>query len=274
MKDTLVLYLVLASLQFCASDVNNTFDAALHDSVILVWKFRFNLDPERNLVVHIQKSEESSVDIIHSDQKGLKVFPNFIGRVELLQNSFPDNVVALKMDNVSIPDTGAYKCFASMSRKRSDPLYIDQRLCHLKVQAPWSPVHKSNVSIGSGVHTLRCEAEGYPLGHVTWTDGHGKKLTAQAKLITSITSEQLIHIDSQLNVTISTSSNYTCTVMDDRGVSQAATFVFPEEDKSRPGYVLTLAVLGGVVMVMVVGLLCLQLRARRARRASRTCIQR
>ncbi|XP_062382926.1 CD276 antigen homolog [Sardina pilchardus] len=131
------------------------------------------------------------------------------------------------MDNVIVPDTGAYKCFTLMSSKKSDALYGDQGLCHLKVRAPWYPVHKSNVSIGSGVYTLRCDAEGYPQGNITWTDGHGKKLTDQAKLTASITSERLIHIDSQLNVTITSSSSYTCTVMDDRGVSQAATFVFP-----------------------------------------------
>ncbi|XP_048089487.1 butyrophilin subfamily 1 member A1-like [Alosa alosa] len=245
MQTLIVLCLIQASLQLFSSDANNTFDAALHDNVILFWNISFKLDPKSDLVVHIQKSEDSSVDIVRLDQKGLKIFPTFVGRVQLLQNSFPNKVVALKMDNVSIQDTGEYKCYASM------PLYINQGQCHLKVRAPWNPVQKSNVSMGSGVYTLRCEAKGYPLGTHTWTDGHGKKLTDQAKFTTSITSEQLIHIYSQLNVTISTRSNYTCTFSDDRGVSQSATFVFPDKDKSRHHYWLIPAI-GGLVVVLVV----------------------
>ena len=80
---------------------------------------------------------------------------------------------------------------------------------------------------------LFCEAEGYPPAAVTWTDEHGHNLTEWANSTTSRTSEQLWHIVSQLNVNISSSSssNYTCTFTDDRGASQSASFDFTGECK-------------------------------------------
>ncbi|XP_076153796.1 programmed cell death 1 ligand 1-like [Alosa pseudoharengus] len=235
---------LLSVLSFSSGNANNMYDVVLNEHVTLTWNVSTELDIKNDVVV-ILRSED--VDVIHLVKGRPKVFPAFDGRVQVLTDGFPRGVVALKMDNISIQDSGEYRCLVHK------PLNKRPELCHLKVRAPWGPVCKSNVSMDNGVYSLVCETEGYPLAHVIWTDGLGQNLTDRAKLTTSLTSDKRYHISSRLNVSISTSGNYSCTVTDDRGVSQHKTFVFPDKAKSRHHYfMLSLLILCGLTVVVLI----------------------
>ncbi|XP_062383014.1 programmed cell death 1 ligand 1-like [Sardina pilchardus] len=245
MQRRMIACLCLASvLTFSSGYPRNMYDAVIHQDVTLSWNTLSELDL-KNDAVAIRSTEDA--DVIHLVKGRPEVFPPFDGRVQLLTDGFPSGLVALKMDNVSIQDSGVYMCLVDK------PLYIHPGLCHLKVRAPWSAVRKTNKSMGGGMYSLFCETEGYPLAPVVWTGGRGQNLTDWAELTTSITSEQLISVVSRLNVSISSSSSYTCTVTDDRGVSQHATFDFPDKEKSRNHYLFLIAavLLVGVVVMLL-----------------------
>ncbi|XP_031416582.1 programmed cell death 1 ligand 1-like [Clupea harengus] len=226
------------------SEVNN-IDAELYENVTFIWKFPFKLEPNTTIFI-TPVNRESSSDVINLRGGVPEVFHPYEGRVQLLTQRFPDGVVALKMNSVRIPDAGIYQCVIKM------PTQSPYRLLNIKLRAPWRDIKKS-ISVSGEERVLFCEAEGYPLAAVTWTDEHGHNLTV-ANPTTSRTSEQLWHIVSQLNVNISSSSsssNYTCTFTDDRGASQSASFVFTDRKQSRHHYVLQPVLILALILALV-----------------------
>ncbi|XP_023687590.1 uncharacterized protein [Paramormyrops kingsleyae] len=208
---------------FTVEVASPSYQAEFDDSVSLECRFA-PVDSTSNLSVFWHRILPKPPLGVYSLQNGQEDLsfpdPHFSGRVELPKDSLSSGKALLNINKLRINDSGTYQCLVEM-------VGADYKQTTLTVKATYQSVKKSIRSTGGDEVELSCQAEGYPLAKVVWTDGRGRKL--ENDNFTNFTSsDQLIHITSQ--VTIKTfSNNYTCTVMGERQPHPFATFTIPEE---------------------------------------------
>ncbi|XP_066566825.1 programmed cell death 1 ligand 1 isoform X2 [Amia ocellicauda] len=145
------------------------------------------------------------------------------GRVCLQKEKLPMGLAVLQISNLSISDSGKYRCLIELGG-------ADYKEFTLTVRAAYKPIKKDiRKTEEDNMVELSCQSEGYPLTSVLWRDATGKKLSMKANTTYFKTVKHLFHLSSQVIITTTNNNTYTCTFLDEAGMGFSASFKIPDD---------------------------------------------
>ncbi|XP_054896383.1 programmed cell death 1 ligand 1-like isoform X3 [Poeciliopsis prolifica] len=154
----------------------------------------------------------------------------FKGRVKILTDELKNSWAKIQISDLRITDSGTYQCLVQTAEG------TDYKTIALSVGAPYHSVSKQIERTAEGDKVvLTCQSEGYPQSPVVWQDGRLQSYSSNTTATT--TPGGLIKVISQIEVSSSEKTNYTCNFTKDHS---SATFHIP-------GLILTAIVLGVII---------------------------
>uniref|UniRef100_A0A3B5L6T6 Ig-like domain-containing protein n=1 Tax=Xiphophorus couchianus TaxID=32473 RepID=A0A3B5L6T6_9TELE len=149
----------------------------------------------------------------------------FKGRVKLLTDELKNSWAKIQISDLRITDSGTYQCLVQTTEG------TDYKTIALSVGAPYHSVSKQIERTAEGDKVvLTCQSEGYPQSPVVWQDGHLQSYSSNTT--TTTTPDGLIKVVSQIEVSSSEKTKYTCNFTKDHS---SATFHIPDDIPLRQG---------------------------------------
>ncbi|KAF7669549.1 hypothetical protein LDENG_00155660 [Lucifuga dentata] len=144
--------------------------------------------------------------------------PWYRDRVRLLADELSDGWAKIQVSRLKISDAGTYQCLVQRGG-------ADYKTITLSVKAPYKTVTKHIQKSAEGDEVLlTCQSEGFPQSSVEWQDKNLQRLDSNTTAVP--TPDQLFKVTSQIQVSSSDKSNYTCRFTND---GYLATFHIPDE---------------------------------------------
>ncbi|XP_032426896.1 programmed cell death 1 ligand 1 isoform X1 [Xiphophorus hellerii] len=185
----------------------------------------------------------------------------FKGRVKLLTDELKNSWAKIQISDLRITDSGTYQCLVQTTEG------TDYKTIALSVGAPYHSVSKQIERTAEGDKlVLTCQSEGYPQSPVVWQDGHLQSYSSNTT--TTTTPDGLIKVVSQIEVSSSEKTKYTCNFTKDHS---SATFHIPDDIPLRQGEndILIVVLCVGLVLTAI-GLGVVVYRRRKDIRTPRT----
>ncbi|TRZ02389.1 hypothetical protein DNTS_033273 [Danionella cerebrum] len=233
---------VSASALFTVDVQKSLYEAQLHGDVELVCEFSPVKSPSDLTVIWSRVSPKPEVNVIRRDRgKDEQNYTSgeFLQRARLDEEQLKQHRAVLQLQRLRIQDSGTYQCIVEGDE-------VDYKQTTLSVTARYSPIEKSILKSDSGEELeLRCESQGFPSAHVSWSDGENSNLTQTSS--SSSRASDLILVSSRLRVKSAMERKYTCSFLTAGGeTEQTASFSIPDDiPRSSPWFLWTMALIRG-----------------------------
>ncbi|XP_054896382.1 programmed cell death 1 ligand 1-like isoform X2 [Poeciliopsis prolifica] len=168
----------------------------------------------------------------------------FKGRVKILTDELKNSWAKIQISDLRITDSGTYQCLVQTAEG------TDYKTIALSVGAPYHSVSKQIERTAEGDKVvLTCQSEGYPQSPVVWQDGRLQSYSSNTTATT--TPGGLIKVISQIEVSSSEKTNYTCNFTKDHS---SATFHIPDDIPLHQGEndILIVVLCVGLILTAIV----------------------
>ncbi|XP_008422256.1 programmed cell death 1 ligand 1 isoform X1 [Poecilia reticulata] len=249
---------------FTVEAEHTSYNSEYGGSVVMGCRFSSKpANPQNDLKVvwHLTDTGPDQEVIRLVDNLESSASSKFKGRVKLLTDELKNSWAKIQISDLRITDSGTYQCLVQTTEG------TDYKTITLSVGAQYHSISKRIERTAQGDKVvLTCQSEGYPMSPVVWQDERLQSYISNTT--TTTTPDGLIKVVSQIEVSSSEKTKYTCNFTKDHS---SATFHIPDDIPPRQGEndILIVVLCLGLVLTAI-GFGVVIYRRRKGARTSRT----